>query len=145
TSNDEKMTPGGLQVTRQSPSGQISIFPPDGKKTTEKLGITGLTAGPDGSLYIASPSAISKLKPDGTFTILANPIELKDCDVDYPDHNPLSPLPSLRGLAVDEHGTVFAAAVGCHAVAKISPDGKKVETILKVERPWSPTGVGLHR
>src|SRR5258707_2459558 len=53
-------------------------------------------------------------------------------------------LPSLRGLAVDEHGTVFAAGVGCHVVVKISPDGK-VETVLKAERPWSPTGVAVHR
>src|SRR5260221_2006981 len=61
-SNNEKMTPGGLQVTRQSPGGAISVFPPDGKKTTEKLGITGLAAGPDGALYIASPSSVLKLK-----------------------------------------------------------------------------------
>src|SRR5437867_3169045 len=144
-SNDERMTPGGAQVTRQSPGGEISIFPPDGKKTTGKLGITGLAPGPDGSLYIASPSAVLKLKMDGTFTIIAHPIELKDCDVDYPDNNPNSLLPSLRGLAVDDDGTVFAAGVGCRAVVKISPDGKKVETVLKAERPWSPTGVAVHR
>jgi DNA-binding beta-propeller fold protein YncE len=142
-SNNEKMTPGGLQVTRQSPGGEISIFPPDGKKATEKLGITGLAPGPDGTLYISSPNAITKLKMDGTFTTLAHPIELKDCDVDYPDNNPQSPLPSLRGLAVDEDGTVFAAGVGCHAVVKISPAGK-IETVLKAERPWSPTGVAVH-
>jgi sugar lactone lactonase YvrE len=52
-------------------------------------------------------------------------------------------LPSLRGLAVDADGTVFAAAVGCHAVVKISPEGK-VTTALKAERPWSPTGVAVH-
>src|SRR6266849_8111161 len=75
-SNDEKMTPGGLQITRQSPKGEISVFPPDGKKTTEKLGITGLAPGPDGALYIASPSSVLKLKMDGTFTTLASPIEL---------------------------------------------------------------------
>ncbi len=143
-SNDEKMMPGGLQITRQSPGGEISVFPPDGKKTTAKLGITGLAPGPDGALYIASPSAVSKLRMDGTFTTLANPIELKDCDVDYPDGNTNMALPSLRGLAVDEHGTVFAAGVGCHVVVKISPDGK-VETVLKAERPWSPTGVAVHR
>lgn len=143
-SNDEKLTPGGLQVTRNSPSGEISAFPHDGKKVTEKLGITGLAAGPDGALYIACPSAVLKLTMDGTFTTLVHPIVLQDCDVDYPDHNPNMPLPALRGLAVDEHGTVFAAAVGCHAVVKITPDGK-VETILKAERPWSPTGVAVHR
>lgn len=145
-SNDEKMTPGGLQLTRQSTDGHISIFPPDGKKTTEKVGISGLAAGPDGSLYLASPNAISKLNKDGTFTFLAKDIALKDCDIDYPDHNPQSQLalPYLRGLAVDDHCTVFAAAVACHAVVKISPNGK-VETILKVERPWSPTGVAVYR
>jgi len=141
-SNDEKMTPGGLQITRQSPNGELSVFPPDGKKTTEKLGITGLAPGPDGALYIASPSAVSKLKMDGTFTTLAHPIELKDCDVDYPDNDPRTPLPYLRGLAVDDDGTVFAAGVGCHAVVKITPDGK-AETVLKSERPWSPTGVAV--
>jgi sugar lactone lactonase YvrE len=64
--------------------------------------------------------------------------------MDYPDHALRIPLPSLRGLAVDADGTVFAAAVGCHAVVKISPEGK-VTTALKVERPWSPTGVAVHR
>ncbi len=144
-SNNEKMTPGGQQVTRQSPGGRIEVFPPDGKKVTEKLGITGLAPGPDGSLYIAQPNAVLKLKMDGTFTTVASSIELKDCDVDYPDNNPNSLLPSLRGLAVDEDGTVFAAGVGCRAVVKISSDGKKIETVLKADRPWSPTGVAVHR
>ena len=45
---------------------------------------------------------------------------------------------------MDADGTVFAAAVGCHAVVKISPEGK-ISTALKVERPWSPTGVAEHR
>jgi len=143
-SGDETMTPGGLQVTRQSPSGEISIFPPDGIKTTGAQGITGLAPGPNGDLYIAQPSAVLKLKMDGTLTTLANPIELKDCDMDYPDHNPRYPLPALRGLAVDTDGTVFAAAVGCHAVVKISAQGE-VTTALKAERPWSPTGVAAHR
>ncbi len=141
-SNDEKMTPGGQQVTRQSPDGKIEIFPPDGKKTTEKLGITGLAPGPDGSLYIAQPNAILKLKMDGTFISVASSIELKDCDVEYPDNNAQNLLPSLRGLAVDEDGTVFAAAVGCHAAIKLTPAGE-VETVLKSERPWSPTGVAV--
>ena len=141
---NEETTPGGRQVTRQSPGGKISIFPLDGKKTTEKLGITGLAPGPDGALYVAQPNAVLKLKMDGTFTTVASSIELKDCDVDYPDNDPQSLLPSLRGLAVDDDGTVFAAGVGCRAVVKITPDGK-VETVLKAERPWSPTGVAVHR
>src|SRR5919109_1404088 len=76
-SNDEKMEPGGLQVTRQSPRGEISVFPPDGKKITEKLGVTGLAPGPDGTLYIAQPNAVLKLKTDGSFSTLAQAIELQ--------------------------------------------------------------------
>jgi hypothetical protein len=64
-SNDEEMTPGGLQVTRQSPDGTIAVFPPDGKRSTGKLGITGLASGPDGALYVASPTGVVKLKTDG--------------------------------------------------------------------------------
>jgi len=143
-SNNEKLTPGALQVTRQSPGGEISIFPLNGRATTEKEGITGLAPGPDGALYIAQPDAVLKLKMDGTFNTLASSFDLKDCDVDYPDHNPRSLLPSLRGLAVDADGTVFAAAVGCRAVMKITSAGK-VATVLKAEEPWSPTGVAVHR
>jgi sugar lactone lactonase YvrE len=145
-SGDDTITPGGLQLTRQPPGGDVSIFPPGGKSITEKLGITGLAPGPDGTLYIAQPNAVLTLKMDGTFTTIASSIQLRDCDVDYPDHipnNPKMPLPSLRGLAVDQDGTVFAAGVGCHAVAKITPNGK-AETVLKAERPWSPTGVAVY-
>jgi sugar lactone lactonase YvrE len=51
-------------------------------------------------------------------------------------------MPALRGLAVDAKGTVYVAATGCHRVVKITADGK-VETVLKSERPWSPTGVAV--
>ena len=50
--------------------------------------------------------------------------------------------PYLRGLAVTEEGTVYAAVNGCRCVVKITPKGK-VETVLKSERPWSPTGVAV--
>jgi sugar lactone lactonase YvrE len=141
-SNDDRMTPGGLHLTRMSRDGKTSLFAPELNKTTEKLGITGLATGPDGSLYIACPSAILKVNPDGKDETLIHPIVVKDCDVDYPDNNPNFPLPALRGLAVDSRGTVYAAATGCHRVVKITTDGK-VETILKAERPWSPTGVAV--
>jgi WD40 repeat protein len=141
-SNDARMTPGGLHLTRMSPDGKLSVFSPDLNKTTEKLGITGLATGPDGSLYLACSSAVLKVKMDGTFTKLSHPVVVKDCDVDFPDGNPRFPMPALRGLAVDSRGTVYAAATGCHRVVKITPDGK-VETILKAERPWSPTGVAV--
>jgi sugar lactone lactonase YvrE len=75
---------------------------------------------------------------------VVDPVLLKDCDVDYPDGNPNMRLPSLRGLAVDKRGAIFAAGTGCHCVVKITPDGK-TETLLKVDRPWSPTGIAEHQ
>jgi len=37
---------------------------------------------------------------------------------------------------------VYAAATGFRSVLKIKGPGK-AETVLKAERPWSPTGVAL--
>ena len=125
-------------ITRVSPSGQQSPFAADldNKKLVEKFdGITGITTGPDGLLYVACPSAILKVKMDGTFTKLLSPVVVKDCDEPPARYNPY-----LRGIAVDSRGTVYAAANGCHRVIKVTPDGT-VQTILKAEHPWSPTGV----
>ena len=124
-------------ITRFSPDGQQAPFAPAVAKAVENLGITGLAAGPDGSLYVACPSAVLKVRMDGSFTTLVQPVAVNDCDEELPDNNPH---PYLRGLAVDSRGTVYAAATGCHRVVKITPDGK-VETVLKAERPWTPTGV----
>lgn len=129
-------------LTRISPDGKEGPFAPDLKETAEKLGVSGLAAGSDGSLYLACSSAVLKVKADGTVTKVADSVEVKDCDVDYPDNNPKFPMPALRGLAVDARGAVYAAATGCHCVVKITPDGK-VETVLKADRPWSPTGVAV--
>jgi hypothetical protein len=41
-----------------------------------------------------------------------------------------------------EDGTMYAAVNGCRCVVKITPMGK-VETVLKAEKPWSPTGVAV--
>jgi sugar lactone lactonase YvrE len=131
---------GGVEcgITRISPDGKRSRFAPDlEKKVAEKDGITGLAAGPDGSLYVACPGAVLKVRMDGTFTTLVSPVVVTGCDEESKDRNPY-----LRGLAVDARGTVYAAANGCRCVVRITPEGK-VETALKAERPWSPTGVAV--
>ena len=50
-------TPGGLTVTRLSPDGKRTLFAPDLKKTLAKMNeaVTGLAAGPDGTLFVACP------------------------------------------------------------------------------------------
>jgi sugar lactone lactonase YvrE len=136
--------PGGSLIGRMSPDGKLTVLTPGLKETVEKLGgITGLAAGPDGFLYAACRSAVLKIAPDGTARALVRPVEVADCDEDYPDGNRDLPLPALRGLAVDTDGMVYAAATGCHRVLKIARDGKVI-VVLKAERPWSPTSVAVH-
>jgi hypothetical protein len=134
---------GNIEIARLSPDGEVSLLAPKLKEIAEKLGgITGLASGPNGSLYAACPSAILKIKSDGTVATLVHPIALKDCDKDLPPGTADGQTPFLRGLAVDVRGSVYAAATGCRCVVKITPGGK-VETVLKAERPWSPTGVAV--
>ena len=138
--------PGGLTLTRLSPDTKRALFAPDLKKTLAKLkeAVTGLAVGPDGSLFVACPNAILKVKTDGTVTTFVHPVEVKDGDDvfgKYPDA-PFFHAPYLRGLDVTEGETVYAAVTGRRCVVKISRGGK-VETILKAEKPWTPTGVAV--
>jgi len=82
---------------------------------------------------------------DGTVRLLAHPVTINDCDEDPADHRIANRgIPLLRGIAVDSAGNVFTAATSCHCLIKVKPNGS-VQTILKAERPWSPTGVALYK
>jgi len=48
---------------------------------------------------------------------------------------------AVGGVTVDLVGNIYVADFGEY-VWKITPEGK-VETILKAERPWTPTGVAV--
>jgi sugar lactone lactonase YvrE len=132
-------------ITKTSPDGKQTLFSPDLKKTLEKTddGVFGLASGPNGSVYVSTWDSVLRVDQDGTVITVARPVVVNDCDEDRADHKPSNRLPYLRGLAVGAAGTVYAAATSCHRVLKIAPDGK-VETILKAERPWSPTGVAVY-
>jgi hypothetical protein len=142
---DDK-APGGHTLTRLALDGTRTLFAPELKATLAKLdeAVTGLAAGPDGLLYVACPNAILKVKTDGTVTTFVHPVGVKDRADDWATdaHARFFHAPYLRGLAVADDGTVYAAVNGCRCVVKVPPAGK-VETVLRAERPWAPTGVAV--
>ena len=138
--DDERMVPGGLQIGRLSPDGTARLVNPALRKLCEALGgIKGLATGRDGSIYASFPRAVGRISLAGEFSKLAGEIVAPDCDKHPPN---ITDAPSLRGLAVDARGAVYAAATGCRCVIRIAPGGA-VTTVLKAEAPWSPSGVAL--
>lgn len=131
---------GVEQIARLAADGSLRTPTPTLPAMAKKLGgIRGLAFGQEGDLYVAYESAVQRITSTGVST-LVNSIAVKDCDVDVPANGRL---PFLRGLAVDSRGVVYAAATGCHRVIRITETEQ--ETVLKAERPWSPTGVATFR
>jgi hypothetical protein len=141
----EDTAPGGYTLTRMSPDGTRALFAPELKTILATLeeAVTGLAADRDGTLFVACPNAILKVKMDGTVSTLVQPVVVKDCDfVSTESHSRFFHAPYLRGLDVAENGTVYAAVTGCRCLVKVTPQGR-VETVLKAEQPWAPTGVAV--
>ncbi|MDB4904789.1 MAG: hypothetical protein JWQ63_4070 [Mucilaginibacter sp.] len=137
--------PAAKTLVRETPGKQQTVFAPTLESILNKLndGITGLAAGPDGSLYTACWNSLLKVNMDGKVTVLAHPVAVPDCDEDPADHREVNRgIPLLRGIAVDSAGTVYLAATSCHCLLKITSDGK-IKTILKAARPWSPTAAAV--
>jgi hypothetical protein len=86
------------------------------------------------------PSAVLRMKLDGTVSTLVHPIALNDCDKDQQD-----PLPNqgCEAWRWTDKVTVYAAATGCRRLIRIDPEAKTT-IVLKSEPPWSPTGVAIH-
>ena len=144
-SNGDPMFPGALELSRIQPNGRQSKVSDDLRRLLAAWddGITALTTGPDESLYAGTWTGLVKLDLRGAVTVIKHPLTVPGCDVDFADHKPGNKLPFVRGIAVLPDGTIFAATTSCHAVVKVSPSGN-VESVLKAERPWSPTGLALH-
>jgi len=128
-----------LTVSRQTVEGTLSVMGPElaSGLRNQNEGLTGLAAGPDGSLYVAAPSRIWHVNVKGGVGYFLGAV--KDCDEDLP---PNWKAPGFRGLCVTPERKVYAAATGCRAV--IAFTNNAFETVLKSERPWSPTDVAWH-
>ena len=144
-SNGDPMFPGGLELSKIQPDGTQLKVSDDLKRILASWddGITALAAGPGESVYVGTWTGLVKVNLGGPAAVMKHPLTVPECDVDFADHKPGNKLPYIRGLAVLPDGTVFAAATSCHAVVRISRSGT-VKTVLKAERPWSPTGLALH-
>ena len=144
-SNGDPMFPGGLELSRIEPGGKQSKVSDDLRQLLASWddGITALASGPDQSVYAGTWAGLVKVYLRGSVAVIKHPLMVPGCDVDFADHKPGNKLPFVRGVAVLSDGTIFAAATSCHAVVRVSPSGN-VETILRAERPWSPTGIALH-
>lgn len=124
------------QIIRVTPEGNESILASD--KIFEF--VSGIAAGPDGSIYIteasdASANTIRKITMDGKVSTIATFVGKEGSNL------PSETVPSYcRGLAVDTAGTIYVAATGSRSVFKISPQGVRT-TILQEPGPWTPTGV----
>jgi hypothetical protein len=138
--------PAGLTMTRLSLNGERTLFAPELKGTLAKLNeaVTGLAVGPGGTLFVACPNAIMKVKTNGEVSTFVHPVDVKDCDNVFgkESDSPFFHAPYLRGLDVTAEETVYAAVTGCRCVVKISGNGE-IETVLKAEKPWTPTGVAI--
>ncbi|MDQ2839768.1 MAG: hypothetical protein M3Y72_01745 [Acidobacteriota bacterium] len=144
-SNGDPMFPGALALSRIWPDGRQSSVSEQLKRILETWddGITSLAVGPDKAVYAGTWTGVVRVGVDGAAEIVKHPVVVTGCDVDFADHRPNNKLPFLRGIAVLPDKTILAAATSCHAVIKIGPAGA-VETVLKSERPWSPTGLAMH-
>ncbi|HMK25454.1 MAG TPA: SBBP repeat-containing protein [Chitinophagaceae bacterium] len=127
------------RIIRRTAAGVESVFA-SGNMFKD---ISGITAGPDGSLYVSNASLIDdntihKITMDGKVSIFASGFAGKPVSKNPPE----TEATYCRGLAVDSLGNVYVAATGTRSVLKISPNGK-VSTILQATGPWSPTGVTI--
>jgi hypothetical protein len=131
-----------LHMVRLAPSGErrdLAVLPAMSDGGSLQW-LNGVAAGPEGSIYYSENTSVRRIDASGEITTVASRIALEACDT--LGHLPEGFAPYLRGLAVAEDGTVFAAANGCRAVVRIVKDGVATP-VLRAEAPWSPTAVAV--
>lgn len=145
TDGSQTLPTGALAIARVSHSGQPVLFSPSLQQKLAELedGITGLASDSHSSIYVATWKGIFQLNSAGSIVRSLYPLAVPDCDNDPADHRPInSGIPLFRGIGVDSAGNIYAAATSCHQVVQITPHGQ-VTSILKSERPWTPTGIAV--
>jgi len=128
----------GLQMMELTPSGRTSVLTNLSAAGGGGLRwLNGLAAGAEGSLYYSEDNAIRRISARGQVSPVIANLTLPTC-VSIPGNT----RPMLRGLAADNHGTIYVAASGCGSVLKVTSRGQ-VTTLLQLQSPWTPTAVAL--
>ena len=132
-----------LEVIRLTPDGKQTTVAPTLERAVEKFGgIKGLAFGPEDGLYVACPSAIIRVKADGTFSIVAHPIAVPECDPEFPPEMPEShsPFPARLGGQCARHGVRRR-----DRLPRRREDFPGWAGVRRHESraPWSPTGVAV--
>jgi len=128
----------GLQMMELTPSGRTSVLTNLSAAGGGGLRwLNGLAAGAEGSLYYSEDNAIRRISARGQVSPVIANLTLPTC-VSIPGNT----RPMLRGLAADNHGTIYVAASGCGSVLNVTSRGQ-VTTLLQLQSPWTPTAVAL--
>jgi sugar lactone lactonase YvrE len=139
-----------LKIMRRTPDGTETVLVEPQQFRVEAnrpYGVTGLTCGPDGKLYLflladdSGTHAVYSVDMDGSIRqFAANFVTEK---IPESERHPEAMPEYCRGLTVDGKGNVFIAVTGNRCVMKLTPSGQST-TILRCDKPWTPTGVAEH-
>lgn len=132
------------RIIRRTRDGKESVLAGGIAQAPVFRGVTGITAGPDDSLYIveldqaSGDHAVLKIAMDGKVSTFSSGF-LNTFESDRVKGGNY-----CRGLVVHTDGTVFVAATDRRCIVKITPQGK-TSLALRATSPWSPTGVTIFR
>jgi hypothetical protein len=141
-----------LKIVRRTPQGEESVVATPktfGIEPKRPFGVTGLTCGPDGMIYLVSlddhPTTeliVFALATNGSVRTIARNFVVDKISIS--ERHPEAVPEYCRGMAVDDGGNVYVAATGNRCVMKLTPDGK-ASVVLRAEKPWTPTGVAQQK
>lgn len=134
---------GRVQIVRLTPAGEHTVLAtlPATTEDGPLESINGIAAGRDGAVYYTENKAVRRLTKEGTLSTVASSLVVPDCVPQPGSH--AKPGPQLRGLDVEDDGTIFVAATGCGTLVRISAGGE-VTPLLRAVAPWSPAGVAVY-
>jgi hypothetical protein len=139
-----------LKILRCTPDGTESVFVwPEqfGVEFSRPYNVTGITCGPDGTLYLFSLNddagnhavyTVGVNRSIGTFAQ-----NFVTDAIPQSERHPQASPEYCRGMAVNKQGDVYIAVTGNRCVMKLTRNGD-ARVILNSQKPWTPTGVAEH-